>query len=67
MAVVDVQIVGLVARGPVLPVLLLVEVPEASPQVVAAAAAEVVVVVTVVVVHAWVVVVGLVLLLNQRG
>jgi hypothetical protein len=66
MAVVDVQIVGLVARGPVLPVLLLVEVPEASPQVVAAAAAEVVVV-TVVVVHAWVVVVGLVLLLNQRG
>ena len=66
MAVVDVQIVGLVARGPVLPVLLLVEVPEASPQVVAAAATEIVVV-TVVVVHAWVVVVGLVLLLNQRG
>ena len=63
MAVVDVQIVGLVARGPALPVLLLVEVPEASPQVVAAAAAEVVAV-TVVVVHAWVVVVGLVLLLN---
>jgi len=62
MAVVDVQIVGLVARGPVLPVLLLVEVPEASPQVVAAAAAA-----EVVVVHAWVVVVGLVLLPNQRG
>ena len=63
MAVVDVQIVGLVTRGPALPVLLLVEVPEASSQVDAAAAAEIVVV-PVVVVHRWVVVVGLVLLLN---